>query len=125
MKKNGKKNGKSNGATAPHIDEDGFETIGGSVGKELEIGEVVTGVFGGIVREMAGRKKGTKIPFYLVGDRALLGSTVLRNRIEEGIKLKKLSVGDEVRVTRIEDAKRKPGMNPAKLYTVGVRRADG
>ena len=109
--------------SAPNVDEDGFELLGGGQGKEMAIGEVVTGVYGGVVREMPGKRKGTKVPFYQVGDRALLGSTVLKSRIEEAIKAKKLKEGDELRVTRIEDAPKKPGQSPAKLYEVRVRRA--
>ncbi len=108
---------------APNVDEDGFELLGGGVGKEMAIGEVVTGVFGGVVREMPGKKKGTRVPFYQVGDRALLGSTVLKSRIDEAMKAGKLKEGDELRVTRTEDAAKKPGQNPAKIYEVRVRRA--
>jgi len=107
---------------ASAVDEDGFELLGGGVGKEMAIGEVVTGVFGGVARTMPGKKRGTSVPFYVVGDRALLGSTVLRSRIEDGIKAGKLKEGDVIRVTRIEDAKAKRGQNPAKVYTVAVKR---
>jgi hypothetical protein len=106
-----------------NVGDDGFEMLGGAVGKEMAVGEVVTGVYAGVVREMPGRRKGTTIPFYQVGDRTLLGSTVLKSRIEEGERLEKLHVGDTVRVTRIEDAKKKPGQNPAKIYLVEVKRS--
>lgn len=122
MKTKGK-NRKQARATKPNIDEDGFELLGGGQGKEMAIGEVVTGVFGGVVREMKGKRKGTVVPFYQVGDRALLGSAVLKSRIEEAMKAGKLKEGDELRVTRIEDAPKKPGQSPAKLYEVRVRRA--
>jgi hypothetical protein len=117
-----RKNGKKNGTTGPIVSDDGFELIGGGQGKEMAIGEVVTGVYAGIVRTMPGKKRGSVIPFYQVGDRALLGSTVLKNRIEEGVKLGKIREGKTLRVTRIEDAKAKRGQNPAKLYTVEVKR---
>lgn len=121
-KRNAKRNGKSTPTTAT-VDEDGYELIGGAAGKEMAVGEVVTGRYGGVVRTMPGKRKGSVIPFYQVGDRTLLGSTVLRDRFEEGIKLGKLKEGDMVRVTRIEDAKPKRGQNAAKVYTVGVKRA--
>lgn len=110
------------GAGGVLIDEDGFEQLGGGVGTEMAIGEVVTGEFGGVVRVMPGKRRGSSVPFYQVGDRTLLGGTVLKNRIEEGMKAGKLKEGDTIRVTRIEDAKAKRGQNPAKLYTVGVKR---
>lgn len=126
--KNGKSNGHSNGhtnVTSPTIlSDDGFETIGGATGQEMAIGEVVTGVYGGIIRTMPGKKRGTSIPFYLVGDRSLLGSTVLKSRIEEGEKLGKVTRGCIMRVTRLEDSKKKPGQNPAKVYKVEVKAAN-
>lgn len=116
-----RKKGK-NSVTTPNVDEDGFELVGGGVGKEMAVGEVVTGVYGGVVREMKGRKKGTTVPFYQVGDRPLLGSTVLRSRIEEATKAGKLKVGDLVRVTRVADAAAKKGMAPAKIHELRVKR---
>jgi hypothetical protein len=56
-----------------------------------------------------------------VGGRSILGGTVLRSRIEEG----KVQVGDTLKITRLEDAKKKPGQNPAKLFDVRVKRAKG
>lgn len=100
-------------------DAEGFEIVGGSGGKEMAIGEVVEGVYGGVVRTMPGRKKGSKVPFYQVGDRALLGSTVLKSRIEDG----KITEGDFVRVTRLEDGTAKKGQNAAKIFEVRVKRA--
>lgn len=100
-------------------DDDGFEVIGGGVGKEMQVGEVVEGVFGGVVRTQPSKQKGKPpLPFYQVGDRQLLGGTVLRSRIEEG----KVKPGDYLRVTRIEDAPAKRGQNPAKVYDVRVKR---
>jgi hypothetical protein len=121
-KKNGKR--KSDPVTGETISDDGFEMLGGGVGKEMAIGEVVVGKFGGVVREMPSKRKGETVPFYQVGDRTLLGSTVLRSRIEEGLKSGKLEVGDTMRVTRIEDAAKKRGQNPAKVYTVEVKRGN-
>lgn len=118
-----KKRNKGNGQPSQSADADGFEMLGGGVGREMGIGEVHVGVFRGVVREMAGKKKGTKVPFFLVGDRPLLGSTVLRSRIEEGIKAGKLAEGDTIRVTRIEDGPAKRGQNAPKIYTVEVKRA--
>jgi len=122
MRKSKKANGKSQ--TTPVIDDEGFELLGGGQGKEMALGEVVVGVFAGVVRSMKGQRKGTTVPFYQVGDRALLGSTILRSRIEEAIKAKKLREGDTLKVTRIEDIKAKPGQSPAKNYEVRVKRAD-
>jgi len=116
MAKSKKRNG------APTMSDDGFETIGGAAGQEMGIGEVVTGVYMGVVRTMPGKKRGTVVPFYQVGDRALLGSTVLKSRIEEGIKLGKVKEGKTtVRVTRLEDAPAKRGQNPAKVYKLEAR----
>lgn len=126
MRKNKGKNkgSKSNGTTGPVIDDEGFELLGGGRGKEMALGEVVVGIYGGVVRSMKGQRKGTTVPFYQVGDRALLGSTILRSRIEEATKAKKLREGDILKVTRIEDIKAKPGQSPAKNYEVRVKRAD-
>lgn len=100
------------------VDEDGYEILGGS-SEEMQIGEVVEGVFHGVVRTMAGLKKGTTVPFYQVGARQILGGTVLKNRIEEG----KVKEGDMLKITRVADAKKKPGREPAKMYQVRVKRA--
>ena len=104
------------------LDDDGFETLGGEAGQEMAVGEVVEGKFQGVTRTLPGRKKGTTIPFYTVGNRSILGGTVLRTRIEEALAAGKLKVGDLMRVTRLEDAKKKPGQNPAKIYRVQVKR---
>jgi hypothetical protein len=116
-----KRNGKNKAAPAVKS-SDGFEMLGGGLGKEMALGEVVTGVYGGVARVMPGKRKGTTVPFYQVGDRVLLGSTVLRTRIEEGEKAGKLKVGDTIRVTRIEDLPAKRGQAPAKMHTVEVKR---
>lgn len=113
----------SKNTTQGKVSDDGFEMIGGGGGgTEMAIGEVVTGVYGGIVRTMPGQKRGTVIPFYDVGGRALLGGTVLRNRVEEAIKLGKLKEGKVVRVTRVEDGKKRRGQNAPKVYTLEVKR---
>lgn len=101
------------------FDAEGFEVLGGGVGTEMQIGEVVEGAYGGITRTMRSRQKGKPpIPFYQVGARQLLGGTVLRARIEDG----KVMPGDFLRVTRLEDAPAKKGQNPAKVYDVRVKR---
>lgn len=100
------------------VDDDGFEVLGGGSGQQIEIGEVVEGIFGGIVRTMPGKKKGQSVPFYQVGTRQILGGTVLKSRIEEG----KVKVGDMLRITRLEDAPPKRGQNAAKLFDVRVKR---
>lgn len=100
------------------VDGDGFEVLGGGSGQQIEVGEIVEGVFGGIVRTMPGKKKGQSVPFYQVGARQVLGGTVLKSRIEEG----KVKVGDILRITRLEDAAPKRGQNAAKLYDVRVKR---
>ncbi len=101
------------------VDSDGFEVLGGGVGTEMQVGEVVEGVYGGVTRTMPSRQKGKPpIPFYQVGARQLLGGTVLRDRIEGG----KVKPGDMLRVTRLEDAPAKKGQNPAKVYDVRVKR---
>jgi hypothetical protein len=99
---------------------DDWELLGGEGGTEMEVGEVVIGVYGGITRYHTPKGKGKKtpIPFYQVGDRALLGGAVLKARIEEG----QILPGDELEVTRLEDADPKPGQSPAKIYKVRVRR---
>ena len=51
----------------------------------------------------------------------MLGSTVLRQRIEEG----KVKEGDFLRVTRVEDGPAKRGRNACKVYDVRVKRARG
>lgn len=108
------------GAPGPVVDADGFEIIGGGDGAEMAVGEVVEGLFGGITRSLPAKKKGQPpLPIYAVGTRTLLGGTVLRARFEEG----GIKVGDLVRVTRLADAPKKPGRNPAKLFQVGVKRA--
>jgi hypothetical protein len=100
-------------------DDDGFEVLGGGNSNGLEIGEMVEGVYGGVVRTMPGKKRGSDpIPFYQVGTRVLLGGTVLKKRIEEG----KVKPGDMLRVTRLEDAPAKRGQNAAKLFDVRVKR---
>jgi hypothetical protein len=100
------------------VDDDGFEILGGS-SQEIQIGEVIEGVYGGVTRSMPSRKKGQPpIPFYQVGARQVLGGTVLRQRIEEG----KVKPGDTLRITRLEDAPAKRGQNPAKLFDVRVKR---
>jgi hypothetical protein len=114
---------KQNGANVsssggPVTDEDGFEVLGGDQ-TPLQVGECIVGTFGGIVRTMPGRRKGTEIPVYQIGTRSVLGTAVLINRITEG----KVSVGDTLKVTRLEDAAAKKGQNPAKLYDVRVKRA--
>lgn len=109
--------------TDPVLDDDGFETLGGEAGTEMAVGEVVTGPFGGIVRSMPGKKRGQEVPFYQVGNRTLLGGTVLRTRIEDARKAGKLKEGDIMRVTRLEDAKAKRGQNAAKIYRVQVKRS--
>jgi len=98
-------------------DEDGFEVLGGG-GQAIEIGEVVEGIFAGVVRNMPGKKRGQSVPFYQVGSRQVLGGTVIKSRIEEG----KVKVGDFLRITRLEDAPAKRGQNPAKLFDVRVKR---
>ena len=119
-----KRTTKKNGATARMVkgklvDAEGFEILGGA-GGEPQIGEVIEGTYGGVVRTLKARKKGAPpIPFYAVGARELLGGAVLRARIEGG----KVAVGDFLRVIRLEDAPKKPGQNPAKLYDVRVKRA--
>ena len=122
-KRNAKKLNHGSLRNVPNIDDEGYEILGGGIGKEMAIGEVVVGTYGGIVREMPGKKRGTSIPFYQVGDRTLLGSTVLRDRFEQGEKSGKLSIGDTVRVTRVEDAPAKRGQNAAKVFEVAVKRA--
>lgn len=104
---------------APTVDEDGYEIVGGQ-SQGLEIGETCEGVFHGIPRSMPSRRKGQPdVPFFLIGSRMLLGSTVLRNRIEEG----QVQVGDYVKVTRLEDGSAKKGQNAAKIFDVRVKRA--
>ena len=104
--------------------DDGFVMLGGGVGKEMAIGEVVVGKFEGVVRSMPGRRKGSTVDFYGVGGRPLLGSTVLASRIEDGIKAGKLAIGDIVRITRLEDGEKKKGQNAPKIYTVEVKRGN-
>lgn len=112
--------GKNGKGSAPILDEDGFEILGGASG-ELKIGEVVEGVFGGVVRELESIQKGKPgVPLYQIGARVVLGSTVLRNRIEDG----GVDVGDTLKVTRLEDAKsKKKGFNDTKIFDVRVKRA--
>lgn len=98
---------------------DGFELIGGG-GGEIQLGEVVTGVYGGVVRTLPAKRKGQPpLPIFLIGDRTVLGGTVLRQRFEEG----KVKEGDTVRLTRLEDAPAKAGHNPAKVFKVEVKRS--
>jgi hypothetical protein len=101
------------------LDEEGFEILGGGVGVEVQIGEVVEGIFGGVIRNMAGAKKGTSVPFYQIGARSVMGGTVLRTRIEEGNVLP----GDFLRITRMPDGKSKKGQNAPKIFDVRVKRA--
>ena len=115
-----KSKAQSNGNTV--IDDEGYEILGGGNGQEMQIGEVVEGTYLGVTRTLPSKQKGKPaIPFYSVGGRSILGGTVLRSRIEEG----KVQVGDTLKITRLEDAKKKPGQNPAKLFDVRVKRAQG
>lgn len=102
------------------LDDEGFEILGGGVGVEVQIGEVVEGIFGGVVRSMSGAKKGTSVPFYQIGSRSVMGGTVLRTRIEEG----NVQPGDLLRITRMPDAKPRKGQNAAKIFDVRVKRAN-
>ena len=102
-----------------NVDADGFEVLGGGTGAAIEIGEVVEGIFEGIIRTMQGKKKGQgPVPFYGIGGRAVLGGTVLKQRIEDG----KVKPGDYLRILRLEDATAKRGQNAAKLFDVRVNR---
>ena len=106
---------------APVIDDEGFEVIGGD-NSEMAVGEVVIGVYGGIVRYLEPLKKGgERLPVFQVGTRTLLGGTVLRNRIADG----KVAEGDLLKITRLPDGKKKPGQNAPKLFAVAVKRAGG
>lgn len=102
----------------PVVDDEGFEVVGGDQ-SPMAVGEVVTGVFGGVVRTIAGRRKGSSVPVYQVGTRNILGTAVLVSRITEG----RIKEGDILKVTRLEDAEAKKGHNAAKLYDVRVKRA--
>lgn len=112
-------NGK-NGKSGPVLDEEGYEILGGS-SQEMKVGEVVEGVYGGVIRELESIQKGKPgVPLYQIGGRVVLGSTVLKNRIEDG----GVDVGDLLKVTRLEDAKaKKKGFNDTKIYDVRVKRA--
>lgn len=99
------------------IGDDGWEDLSGT-SQELQVGEQCIGKFMGIVRTMSSRKKGEKIPFFGVGDRQLLGGTVLKRIIEDN----KVMVGDLLEVTRLEDGTAKKGQNAPKLYRVRVQR---
>jgi len=115
----GKKKSAPVTSNARPVDEDGFEILGGDQ-SPLAVGEVVMGVFGGVVRHLPAKKKGqAPLPVYRVGTRELLGNTVLRDRIEKG----EVKEGDTLKVTRLEDAPAKKGQNPAKMFAVGVKRA--
>lgn len=102
-----------------NVDADGFEILGGGSGAAIEIGEVVEGVFEGVIRTMPGKGKGkSPVPFYGVGGRSVLGGAVLKQRIEDG----KVKPGDYLRILRLEDAPAKRGQNAAKLFDVRVKR---
>ncbi len=108
-----KSKGQTNGK---QLDEDGFEIIGGD-STPLQVGEMVEGLYGGVVRSLKGKKG--NVPVIQIGTRTILGNVVLMSRIKDG----KVNEGDTLRVTRLEDAAKKPGRNPAKMFAVAVKRA--
>jgi len=106
----------NNGMTI--TDDDGFEILGGD-NKPLEVGEQAEGTFGGVVRSIPSKRKNEPpIPVYQIGSRTLIGSSVLKHRLEDG----KVMPGDYLRVTRLEDGTAKKGQNAPKLYDVRVKR---
>jgi len=111
-----KRKGQSNGKPVVGVDDEGFEIIGGD-SAPMAIGEVVEGVFGGVVRTIKGRKG--QVPVYQVGTRTILANAVLKSKIEDG----KVQEGDYLRITRLEDGTAKKGQNPPKMFQVGVKRA--
>lgn len=105
--------------TNRNVDDDGFEILGGDQ-SPMVVGEVVVGVFGGVVRNLPAKKKGQPpLPVYRIGTREILGNTVLRDRIEKG----EVKEGDTLKVTRLEDGQAKKGQNAPKMFAVGVKRA--
>lgn len=105
--------------TGRKVDKDGFELLGGD-NSPMAVGEVVVGEFGGVVRVLPSKRKGGEaVPIYQVGDRSVLGSTVLKSRIEDG----NVEVGDTLEITRLEDGTAKKGQSAPKMYKVRVKRA--
>lgn len=104
----------------PVVDDEGYEILGGD-SSAMAVGEVVEGVFGGVVRNLPAKKKGVPpVPVYQIGARTVIGGTVLRDRIEKG----KVKEGDYLKVTRLEDGAAKKGQNAPKMFAVGVKRAN-
>jgi hypothetical protein len=112
-----KKQNTKNHTVGAGVDEEGFEIIGGD-SAPMAIGEVVEGVFGGVVRSIKGRKG--MVPIFQIGTRTILGNAVLASKIKDG----NVKEGDYLRVTRLEDGTPKKGQNPPKMFQVGVKRAN-
>jgi len=101
------------------VDEDGFEILGGD-SSPMGVGEVVQGPFKGVARFIKPKRKGAApVPIYQIGARTVMGSAVLKERIESG----KVQEGDYLKVTRLEDGTAKAGQNAPKMYDVRVKRA--
>jgi hypothetical protein len=108
--------GKTAGPGTAPVDDDGFEIIGGD-SAPMAVGEVVEGVFRGVVRSLKGRKG--PVPIFGIGTRTILGNAVLASKIKDG----KVQEGDYLRVTRLEDGTAKKGQSAPKMFQVGVKRA--
>lgn len=103
----------------PALDDEGFEIVGGD-NSPMQVGEVVEGIFGGVVRNLPSKQKGKPpVPVYQIGSRTIVGAAVLRNRIDDG----KIAEGDYLKVARLEDGTAKKGQSAPKMFDVRVKRA--